>query len=182
MALQQTVSRFDRFSRFLAILGGWALLGLSVYIGIDVVGRKLFSLSLQGSDEIGGYVLAIVCAAGFSYTLSQRSHIRLNALLTALPRGLQAAANLLAYGLLLLLAFMLVWRGAMMLHESFSIQAVAPTPLETPLWIPQGLYVLGLSYFFLHVAACFCQVIVFALQGKADELNKTFGVEEDQKS
>ena len=179
MALKTTVGRFDRYSRTLAILGGWALLGLSLYVGIDVIGRKLFALSLQGSDEIGGYVLAIVCAAGFSYTLSHRSHIRLNALLSAFPSGIQAAANVLAYTLLLLLSFMMLWRSSAMLVESFSFKAVAPTPLETPLWIPQGLYVLGLLWFFLHVTVCFFHAVSLAARGQSEELNKTYGVEQN---
>lgn len=167
----------DRLSKGLAVVCGWALLALSCYIGVDVVGRKLFSFSLQGSDEIGGYVLAIICAYGFSYTLSQGAHIRLNALLSKFPTKIQAVANLVAYGGLLLLSFMMVWRGGSVFWETLQIGAVAPTPLETPLWVPQSIWSFGLLWFFLHVASYFSYAFILLLNGKADELNTRFGTE-----
>jgi len=165
----------DRFSRKLALAGGWALLILSGYIGIDVIGRKLFSISLQGSDEIGGYVLAVICASGFSFTLSHGAHIRLNALLTRMPTRLQAVANVVTYALLTLLAFMMVWRGGSVLFETISIGAVAPTPLETPLWLPQGLWAFGLLWFFLHVAGYFGYMVILLISHKDAEINNKFG-------
>lgn len=182
MILKRILDKFDIYSKHAAIAGGWALVALSLYIGIDVVGRKLFSLSLQGSDEIGGYVLAVICAAGFSYTLSLRAHIRLNALLTRFPGRLQSGVNLLAYALLLLLAAMLFWRCSAMLLETIEFRAVAPTPLETPLWIPQGLFALGLLWFFLHVATCFGYALYLFTNGRHSELNNMFGVETDKKN
>ena len=45
MNVKRLMERFDEISRYLAILGGWPVLGLSVLIGIDVVGRKVFNIS-----------------------------------------------------------------------------------------------------------------------------------------
>ena len=179
MMLVGVIETFDKCSRYFAIAGGWALAILSLYIGADVIGRKLFAFSLQGSDEIGGYVLAIICAWGFSYTLVQKAHIRLSALLAKFPETAQAVANTIAYGALLLLAFLMLWRGAYMLFESLQIHAVAPTPLETPLWIPQGLWTLGLLWFFLHVSFYFLHALSLLLKGDSATLNKRFGVEVD---
>jgi TRAP-type C4-dicarboxylate transport system permease small subunit len=175
--LNKIIEKLDRCSRYFAVAGGWALAGLSLYIGLDVVLRKLFSLSLQGSDEIGGYVLAIICAWGFSYALATKAHIRLTAILAKFPAKVQAIANITAYGALMLLALLMVWRGGAMLLETLEIHAVAPTPLETPLWIPQGLWTLGLLWFFLHVSTYFINAIFLLANGEKDELNKAYGVE-----
>ncbi|MBD3305013.1 TRAP transporter small permease subunit [candidate division KSB3 bacterium] len=177
MNLQRVTVIFDQISRYFAIVGGWAFLGLSVYIGIDVVGRKLFNLSLQGSDEIGGYVMAVTCAFGFSYTLAKRAHIRLNILLPRFPAAFQAIINLVAYAILTALAFMLVWRAAALLFETIELQAVAPTPLETPLWIPQSLWTLGLAWFFIQVTINLISAIILTVQTRISELNALFGVE-----
>lgn len=177
MMLKKIIKTFDEYSKYFAIAGGWALVGLSLYIGVDVIGRKLFALSLQGSDEIGGYVLAVICAWGFSYALAMGAHIRLTALLSMVSEKMQALANITAYGALMLLAFLMAWRGAAMLIETLENQAVAPTPLETPLWIPQGLWALGLGWFFLHVTTYFIHAVFLFIKGKDKDINSLYGIE-----
>jgi TRAP-type C4-dicarboxylate transport system permease small subunit len=171
------IERFDGVSRIFAIVAGWALLGLSVFIGVDVIGRKLFDFSMQGSDEIGGYIMAATCAFGFSYTLAKRSHIRLNLILPRLPKNFQGAANILAYAALALYAYMLLWRVGALFLESWQLKAVAPTPLETPLWIPQFFLAAGLAWFALHLTVYLVEIVAMTLGGRIKELNRTFGVE-----
>jgi hypothetical protein len=48
----------DGATRIGAILSGYALLLLSLTICAEIVLRRLAAYSLQGVDEIGGYVLA----------------------------------------------------------------------------------------------------------------------------
>jgi TRAP-type C4-dicarboxylate transport system permease small subunit len=177
MKLRAINERFDSASRFFAILSGWALLGLSVFIGIDVISRKLFNISLQGSDEVGGYIMAATCAFGFSYTLAKRGHIRLNLILPHLPTKLQGAANILAYGALILYTYMLLWGGVTLFLESWKLKAVAPTPLETPLWIPQLFLAAGLIWFALHLTAYVLEILGMTAGGRFRELNRVFGVE-----
>lgn len=177
MALRHFVECFDGASRFFVIVAGWALLGLSVYIGLDVIGRKLLNITLQGSDEIGGYIMAAACAFGFSYTLAKRGHIRLNLILPHLPRSLQGIANILAYAALAVYAYMFLWRGGALFLESWELKAIAPTPLETTLWIPQLLWVAGLAWFALHMTVYTVEITYLTLRGRIGELNQTFGLE-----
>ena len=64
--------RIEGGSRIGALACGYLLLFLSFLVGFEVVARKLFGFSLQGVDEIGGYILAILATIGFSYTLLRR--------------------------------------------------------------------------------------------------------------
>ena len=173
--------RLDRVisqtTRVFAIAGGWALLGLSILIGMDVIGRKLFNISVQGADEIGGYVMAAVCAFGFSFTLNERAHIRLNILLPRLPVTLRVIANLVAYGLFASFAYMMFWRSTAVLSETIQFKAVAPTPLETPLVIPQSIWCLGLLWFSLVLTVYLIQLIALTLGKRFPELITSYGVE-----
>ena len=138
---------------------------------------KGFHSFAPGLYEIGGYILAIVCAWGFSYALAMQAHIRLTALISRFSVGIQALANIVTYGALTLLAFLMAWRGTAMLIETLEIHAVAPTPLETPLWIPQGLWSLGLLWFFLHVSIYFIHAIFLFTKGKTKDINKLYGID-----
>ena len=138
---------FGRGFDILALAAGWALSALSVLVGFEVVARKLFAFSLKGVDEIGGYVLAATSAVGFIYALVQHGHIRVNVAFRYFGPRLQALLHLAAYSTLAAFATLLAWRGASVWARSVSLEAVAPTLLGTPLWIPQGAWILGLIVF-----------------------------------
>ena len=48
-----------QIERTLGILFGLIFLGLSGVVSVETIMRKLFNMSLQGADELGGYALAI---------------------------------------------------------------------------------------------------------------------------
>jgi TRAP-type C4-dicarboxylate transport system permease small subunit len=177
MTLKRTMESFDGISRYFSIAGGWALFGLSFLIAVDVVGRKLFNTSTQGSDEIGGYVMAAVCAFGFSYALTRRSHIRLNIMLPWLPIPVRVIANLIAYLILGFFAYMMAWRAGAVLMETIRLDAVAPTPLETPMIIPHSVWTLGLIWFAVHLTAYLLVFLGLLAKRQVLELLKIFDVE-----
>lgn len=177
MSIKGLTETFDGISRYFSIAGGWALLGLSLLIGIDVIGRKFFRTAFQGSDEIGGYVMAVVCAFGFSYALRERAHIRLNILLVRLPNSLRVLANLFAYSIFAAFAYIMLWRALAILIETIQLKAVAPTPLETPMVIPQSLWSLGLAWFSVHITLYLLRLISLIAKKQFFHLIKTFGVE-----
>ncbi|RPJ05974.1 MAG: TRAP transporter small permease [Deltaproteobacteria bacterium] len=181
MVINRLMEGFDRISRTLAIIGGWPVLGLSLLIGVDVIGRKLFNLSVQGADEIGGYVMAVACAFGFSFGLAKRSHIRLNIVLPKLPPLFQAFANVVAYLILLAFSYLMLWQMLDMLFESIRLKAIAPTPLQTPLAWPQFLCAFGISYFAVHLTLYFIKAFGLLLRWNIAELNRIFGVETAEK-
>ncbi len=136
-----------RFVRLLSLAGGWTLMLLAMAIVVSSLGRKYFSISIQGIDEIGGYVLAIVGAIGFSLTFLERAHIRTEIVRARLPNGGQAMLDLLALSTLIFSAFVLFWLGWQVLDVSVRMGAVAATALSTPLVYPQSLWVAALGLF-----------------------------------
>jgi TRAP-type C4-dicarboxylate transport system permease small subunit len=104
-------------------------------------------------DEIGGYTTAIVSAFGFASALMIKAHTRVDFLLGRMPAFLRAVLNALAYGLLAGMAIYGAWRGWSVLEESIEFQAHANSPLQTPLWLPQGAWMIGLVLFALSAGA-----------------------------
>lgn len=133
--------------RLIGILGGYACLGLSFLIVIEILARKLLNVSLQGVDEIGGYVVAITGTFGMALAAVERAHTRIDVLLLRLPRRLQAGLNLLAYVALGIAAAFMAYMGWRTLSDSLLFGSVSSSPLQTPLWIPQSLWLGGLVIF-----------------------------------
>lgn len=165
----------EQVSRAGALLCGWALLGLSVLTGIEVVGRRFFGFSLQGVDEIGGYVLAVTGAFGFSWALFRRGHTRVDLLVQLLGPTGRAALNLLAASSIAAMALFVVWHAAGVVAETLEFRSRASTPLRTPLIWPQAFWVAGLSLFALSATAIAVRALWIAARGGATSVNQAIG-------
>lgn len=155
----------NRVSRMSTWFGGGLLLLSAAIITVDVIVRKLFNVSMGGSDELAGYALAISTSWGLSFTLLSRANIRIDALYMRLPRSFKAWLDLIA--LITLGGFMtfVTWFTTQLWIESIDMGATANTPLQTPLWIPQGLWVAGFLVFLTVLAVLLVRVAGSLVQG-----------------
>ena len=161
-------------ARVAAIACGYAVLVLSVMVSTDIVGRKLFGFTFQGTDDLGGYALAIVAVVGASYTMAMRGHTRVDVFLVRMPPAWQRVLNATALITMAAFATFAAWRGLDVLKESIEFQSVASNPLQTPLWQPQLLWASGLALFALISWAYAVHAIVLLARGSR-ELNRLYG-------
>ncbi len=161
-------------SRIGALLCGYLLLFLSFLVGFEVVARKLFGFSLQGADEIGGYILAILATIGFSYTLLQRAHTRIDVSIVHFGQGTQRALNVFAMLSMAAFAVFMAWRGGAAFTETLEYGSIANSPLATPLWIPQSIWLAGLVVFAL-TASGLAIWAVYLLVRRPEDVNAHFG-------
>jgi len=173
--MDNPVSRVvEPLARWAAIACGWGVLVLSFAVTVEIVGRKLFAFSFHGVDDIGGYVLAITATVGASYTMAVRGHTRIDVFLVRMPRALQRFLNALAMAALAVFALFAAWRGSVVLMESLEFKSVATNPLQTPLWQPQSLWLLGLLLFAAIALAYAVHAVVLCARGSA-QLNRLYG-------
>jgi TRAP-type mannitol/chloroaromatic compound transport system permease small subunit len=123
------------------------MLASAFLVGIDVLVRKLFTLSVGGADEVTGYAFAVATSWSLAFTLLQRANVRVDALYVHLPRALTALLDLAALLALGLFVGLLTWFAAAVLRDSLVFATRATTPLATPLWIPQSLWLAGFVAF-----------------------------------
>lgn len=145
--LDQWLALAQRLSRYAVWFAGALMLAAALLVSIDVLVRKLLVISLGGADELSGYAFAIGTAWALAFTLLQRANVRVDALyihLPALARALLDVVALLALGLFVGL---LTWQAWEVLDTSLAFDAHATTPLQTPLWMPQSLWLAGLVLF-----------------------------------
>jgi len=133
----------DRLALIAVWIGGSALLIAAFGVSIDVILRKLFGITLAGSDELSGYVLAIATTWAFALVLRKKGNVRIDVLYRLMPEKVRLALDVISFlalgGFLFVMArsaFILAW-------NTTRDGAISVTPLQTPLAIPQILWVLG---------------------------------------
>nr|WP_269751235.1 TRAP transporter small permease [Acuticoccus mangrovi] len=132
-----------------ALLAGVAVAVLSVLIVVDIVSRTALRYSLQGTDELGGYTLALVGSLGLPYALMRRGHPRVDIFLRRFPRRARAALHVLAYAALAGFAIFMTVHAVAELRTTLTYGTITNTPLQTPLAWPQALWVAGTGFFAL---------------------------------
>ena len=161
--------------RWLGTLFGLIFIALSIVVTAETVSRKLFNVSLQGADELGGYALAFGATIAFSLALMGRTHIRVDAFHYQLPHVLQTALNWLSALGLAAFAGLMAWLAWFAMQDSRAYQSVAQTPWATPLVIPQTAWLAGLIIFAAIAFAQSMRASWLLLKGCTVELNADFG-------
>ena len=162
-------------TRFAIILCGWWLLVISAFTCVEILGRKLFGISLQGVDEVGGYTLAIVASLGFAHALLSRAHTRIDFLIVKLSEKAKAVLNVLAMVTLALMAVFALMKGLPVLLESIEFNSHSTSPLQTPMWLPQGFWILGLAIFAVTAVALGVHALMLLGSRQIDLINRLYG-------
>lgn len=165
----------ESIERALGTAFGLVFVALSFLVAVETVIRKLFNVSLQGADELGGYALAVGATIAFSLALMGRGHIRVDVFHDRLPRGLQVLLNWLSIVMLAAFAALLAWLAWFVIQDSASYKSVSQTPWATPLVIPQSVWLAGLMVFAAVAIGYALRASWLLLRGEAAVLNREFG-------
>jgi TRAP-type mannitol/chloroaromatic compound transport system permease small subunit len=168
-----------RLARLIAQAGTWfggALVTLvALLIAADVVARKLFGVSIGAPSEISGYVLAIGTTWALALALLDRAHVRIDSLYVLLPVRLCAVLDLAALLSFMVFAGFTTWQGGKVLLQSLQVDAHSLTPLETPLAIPQALWVAGFAMFCLVLTLLAIRSIGLLVSGRVEDVHRLLG-------
>jgi TRAP-type C4-dicarboxylate transport system permease small subunit len=171
----------DRIATLFAFVAGAAVLVLSLLIAFDVVARKVFGFSLQGTDEIGGYVLAMVGSLGMIHVLNRREFTRIDLIMKIAPVAVRRSLHVLAYISLAAMVVFFATHALKTLDETLLFQSRANTPLQTPMWIPQGLWATGMVFFAVMavIHASRATILLFVAPEQIEKEYGTSGIEEE---
>ena len=155
--------------------GGGLLVIASVVIGVEVIIRKLFNLSISGADELSGYAMAIGSAWAFSFALLRRAHIRIDSLYILLPlpvRALLDVVGLIAFGGFMALV---TWFGWGVVGQSVVSGTRSMSALSVPVVIPQALWMAGLIFFVLVVLLLLVRALGLLFAGDYTGVQRLIG-------
>lgn len=163
-----------RIETVLATVFGTIFLGLAAIVTLETLARKLFNISLQGADELGGYALAVGSTIAFSLALIGRNHIRVDVFHERFPARAQALLNWISIVLLAAFAVFIAWVAFKVIGDTMAYRSTAQTPWATPLIIPQGVWYAGLVVFALVACGFALRATRLLFAGDIAALNRDF--------
>ncbi len=165
----------NRLEAVAAALFGAAFLLLALLVAVETVMRKVFNTSLQGVDELGGYLLAVGAALAMAVALVSRAHIRIDLLHDLAARPLRMVLNIFAMAALCASAVMLLQMTWIVLSDSILFSATAQTPWATPMRYPQTAWVAAMAVFVAVTLVQLLRAGLLFMRGEWGLLDKVYG-------
>lgn len=147
--LDAILAKAEVLSRGAVWVGGGLMLASVGLICFDVLTRKLFHMAHSGSNELSGYAFAISTSWALAFGMLQKINVRVDVLYRLLPPRVGALLDLASVVLMGIFIGYLTYYAAFVAITSWEQGASANTSLGTPLWIPQGLWVIGMVWMFV---------------------------------
>ncbi len=158
----------------LAWVFGTIFLALAAVVTVETISRKVFNISLQGADELGGYALAVGSTIAFSLALMGRNHIRVDVFHEMMPRRAQAFLNWFSIVSIAAFGIFVAWVATKVIADTQAYGSTAQTPWATPLIWPQSVWYAGLVIFALVATGYALRATGLLATRRVDTLNHDF--------
>ena len=149
------IDLLDKLSSKISLAGAWCSAGLLVYmvlhVLLEIFMRVVMDSSTYSLDEFVGYAVASMTFLSLGHAFREKSLIRVNILTNALSGLSKKLIDVIC--ILLTLAVILffaryVWRS---LYRNFERGTVSTTLTETPIWLIESIFFIGLIIFIIQM-------------------------------
>lgn len=124
------------------------------------VGGLSINLTIPSYGDFAGYMLAASSFLALAYTLTQGGHIRVNLVLTRLPKRAKWAAEIASLCTCALFSGFVTYYIGKLCWESFEFGDLSPGIVAIPIWIPQCSVLVGLIILTIALFDCLYRTAV----------------------
>ncbi len=121
------------------------LLAMIVMIGAEAIARNVLHTSLQITDEVGGYLLVALTFLSMSVAEAHGAFHRVEFVQMRLSPSARIVSQIVFELISLAASALITWQLIRLALNSLRTEDVAPTPLATPLWMPQTSMGIGMA-------------------------------------
>ncbi|ARP76350.1 TRAP transporter small permease subunit [Bordetella genomosp. 6] len=179
-ALGGLLRRAESLSRLAVWVGGALTIASVLLISFDVLARKFFGFTTGGADELSSYAFAISTSWALAFATLQRANVRVDVVYQYLPVRVSAVLDWIALVALGVFMVFMTYYAYEVVQTSWAQKSTANTPLATPLWVPQGLWALGLAWMCVTVALMLVRASAALITGDLDLVKEICGVRSAQ--
>jgi TRAP-type C4-dicarboxylate transport system permease small subunit len=141
------------------------LLAMIILIGAEAIARNVFGTSLQVTDEVGGYLLVALTFLSMPVAEAHGAFHRVELIQSKLGPSARIVSQIVFDLMSLIASGLITWQLTRLVLNSWRAEDVAPTPLQTPLWMPQAFMAIGM--------ALLCFALVRTMIAKAGHLRRS---------
>lgn len=172
--------RAESFSRLAVWAGGGLTVASVLLISFDVLARKFLGFTTGGADELSSYAFAISTSWALAFATLQRANVRVDVVYQYMPVRIAAVLDWISMVALSVFMVYLTYYAFEVVQTSWAQESAANTPLATPLWIPQGLWALGLAWMCVTVALMLARASAALVTGDVELVKSICGVRSAQ--
>jgi len=121
------------------------LMAMIVLIAAEAIARNVFATSLQVTDEIGGYLLVAMTFISMSVAEAHGAFPRVELIQARVGKTVRMISQIVFDVMSLGASALVTWQLTRLTLNSWRAEDVAPTPLQTPLWLPQSTMAIGMA-------------------------------------
>ncbi|RYF34983.1 MAG: TRAP transporter small permease [Comamonadaceae bacterium] len=149
-------ARFGRLVQACLLLSSLSMVAMVVLISAEVIARSFFHYSFEIVDEVGAYLLVAVSFLALAPAQAAGSFHSVELIQERLSARAQRIWQRVFLTLSLVFALTMLGTITRYVWRTWQQSDVASTVLQTPLWIPQSVMIVGM--------ACLCVVLVQKLR------------------
>ncbi len=141
----------DKLSDMGGALAGILVFVLTAPIFVSVITRRFFNNPMTLIDEVSGYLMVGIVFIALAYTLKQKGHIAMTAVVDHLPvkvrRKVEVIMPILAFGWFI----PLLWGVSAYWYTIYEEGKISIQPSQIEVWIPAIIVPIGVALFMLQV-------------------------------
>lgn len=167
-------------SQYAVWAAGALLIASVLLICFDVIARKFWGFNTGGADELSSFAFAISTSWALAFATLQRANVRVDVLYQLLPVKVAALLDWLSVVALGVFMVFLTWYAKDVVSASWVQNSAANSTMATPLWIPQGLWFIGLLWMCIVMTLMLARSSYLLVTGDLTTLQDLCGVRSAQ--
>lgn len=149
-----------RLNQVAGVLSALLILYMAAHILLEI-GLRFFDSSTYVLNEFVGYAVATLTFTGLGFTLERGGLIRVDMLVERLSPGWRVAVDTLVSSIVLLVFSWLSWYWWLNVARSYQRGISSDSLANTPLWMPEGMVLIGMLIFCLTLLARVLSLLLF---------------------
>ena len=163
---------FEIVGGLMVDVAGWSYFLAALLICVEIIGRSYLHFNVPAVTEITSYILALGISWGLAGALTEKAHIRIEAVVEMLPRRPRAYLHAFALGMLAFIAVFFTWASWQVIEESLLFNGRDTSALSISLLIPQIPWSVGIALFAGLATTMFLETGVLIVQGRHSDVNE----------